>query len=127
MNQKFKSAQARDVADYVRNQYGVGPEFLWARSPDDAIWRRPDNGKWFAGVFHVRHNRIEPTASDARVEILNLRCNPDMIGVVVDGKQIFPGWHMNKRHWITIPLTGRMNMRQIESLIDNSFGLAYKK
>lgn len=124
---KFKSRQARELISYVAAQYGRDLEFLWPRTPDNAIWRRGDNGKWFGGIFTVKKNRIIPGADDANVEILDIRCAPDMIDFIVDKKMIFPGWHMNKRNWITIILDGRMDIGQIESLLDASYELAMKK
>ncbi len=127
MVRTFKSVQARELISYVAMQYGRDMEYLWARTPDDGIWRRADNGKWFGGIFHVRANKVVPNASDDMIEILNIRCAPDMIDFVVDKKNIFPGWHMNKRHWITIVLDGRMKLSQIESLLDASFEIAGQK
>ena len=40
---------------------------------------------------------------------------------------IFPGWHMNKRNWITLILDGRMSDEAIFSLINNSFMLTDQK
>lgn len=124
MKQAFKSPQARELLDYVANQWGRDIEFLWARMPDDGVWRRGDNGKWFGGMFHVRENRVDSTAGDDVVEILDLRCDPDMLDFIVDRKNVFPGWHMNKRHWITIILDGRMKTAQIKKLLDASFEIA---
>lgn len=123
---KFKSSQSRELADYINSQYGRSPEYLWARSPDDAVFRRGDNQKWFAGIFHVHRDRIQPGAGDDVIEILDIRCAPDVIDFIVDKKKIFPGWHMNKRHWITIVLDGRMELAQIYNLVDNSYLLATK-
>ncbi|MBD5400444.1 hypothetical protein HDR61_01710 [bacterium] len=127
MTGTFKSHQAHELIEYVSSQYGRDLEFLWERFPDNAVWRRGDNAKWFGALLTVRHNKIEPGASDNMIEILDIRCVPDMIDFVVDKKKIFPGWHMNKRHWITIVLDGRMDARQIFSLLDNSYALASKK
>ena len=122
----FHTPQAREIADYIDSQYGRMPEYLWQRSPSDAVFRRGDNQKWFAGIFHVRRNKIDSGAGDDVIEILDIRCAPDVIDFIVDKKQIFPGWHMNKRHWITIILDGRMDTRQIEKLLDASVELAVK-
>lgn len=123
---KFKSPQARELIKYVANQYGRELEFLWQKFPDNAVWRRGDNDKWFGALLTVKKSKIE-AGDDTPVEILDIRCTPDMLDFVVDGKKIFPGWHMNKRHWITIILDGRMSINQIESLLDNSYEIALKK
>lgn len=119
----FKSVQARDLIKYVATQYGRDLEFLWPRTPDNAIWRRGDNQKWFGIILTVKKSKIEP-GDDTPVEILDIRCAPDMLDFVVDNKKIFPGWHMNKRHWITVVLDGRMPTAQIESLLDISYTIA---
>ena len=124
---KFKSSQAQELITYVANQYGRDLEFLWERFSDNAIWRREDNGKWFGALLTVKRNKIIPGDDDSLIEILDVRCAPDVIDFIVDKKKIFPGWHMNKRHWITIVLDGRMDMPQIYSLLDNSYELAYGK
>ena len=123
----FKSLQARELIAYVANQYGRDLEFLWTRFPQNAIWRRGDNQKWFGAILTVPKSKIIAGADDVPVEILDVRCAPDAIEFIVDNKMIFPGWHMNKRHWITVILDGRMDMRQIESLLDASFIAAAKK
>lgn len=124
---KFKSPQSRELIKYVANQYGHDLEFLWPKTPDNAIWRRGDNQKWFGAILTVKKNKIIPGTDDTPVEILDIRISPDMLDFVVDGKKIFPGWHMNKRHWITVILDGRITTRQIESLLDISYELALKK
>ncbi|MDE5615617.1 MAG: MmcQ/YjbR family DNA-binding protein [Alphaproteobacteria bacterium] len=124
---EFKSEQARRLVEYVHEKYARQPEHLWARSPDNAIWRRGDNEKWFGAILTVKRNKIIPGDDERFVEILDVRCVPDITEFIVDGNMIFPGWHMNKRHWITVILDGRMSLRKIKALVDNSFDLAGKK
>lgn len=126
-NRMFRSNQAVALIEYVGVQYGRDLEFLWPRSPGNAIWRRGDNQKWFGILMTVPRNKVDPAAGNDMIEILDLRCVPDMIDFVVDKKMIFPGWHMNKRHWITIVLDGRMDLAQIQKLLDVSFELAARK
>jgi len=121
---KFKSEQARNLVEYVHKKYGRDIEYLWARMPDDGVWRRGDNEKWFGGIFHVALNKVELGADNRIVEILDIRCAPEMLDFIVDRKTVFPGWHMNKRHWITIVLDGRMPIAQIRKLLDASYDIA---
>ncbi len=124
---RFKSSQAKLLTEYVDLQYGCALEYLWPKTPNNAIWRRGDNGKWFGVILTVGANKIMPGADGAPIEILDIRCAPGFIDFVVDKKNVFPGWHMNKRHWITIPLDGRMNIAQIKSLLDASYEIAAAK
>lgn len=126
MPKVFRSPQTHELISYVDAQYGRDLEFLWPRTPANAIWRRADNQKWFGAILSVRRDRIIPGAGNDIIEILDIRCAPDVIEFIVDKTLIFPGWHMNKRHWITIVLDGRMKTPQIEKLLDASYELAVK-
>lgn len=33
-------------------------EFLWPKSPDNAIFRRPDNKKWYAVLLTVQKEKL---------------------------------------------------------------------
>lgn len=55
---------------------------------------------------------------------INLKCDP------VDGEflrsqysSIIPGYHMNKKHWITVILDGDVPEEMLFSLIDQSYDL----
>ena len=39
---------------------------------------------------------------------------------------IFPGWHMNKAHWLTVTLDGTVNDEKIKLLVDMSYELTKK-
>lgn len=62
-----------------------------------------------------------------RVDIINLKCDPLMIGSLLDGKRYLPGYHMNKEHWISLLLNGSIPLPEIYSLIDISYNITCKK
>ena len=39
---------------------------------------------------------------------------------------IFPGWHMNKAHWLTVALDGNVDDEKIQFLVDMSYELTKK-
>lgn len=123
----FKTNQAHEIIEYVRKNYNRELEFLWVRSPGNAVWRRGDNEKWFGVLLTVAGNKIIPDAGDDTVEILDVRCAPDVTDFIVDKKKIFPGYHMNKRHWVTIVLDGCMATRDICRLLSASYEIAGQK
>jgi predicted DNA-binding protein (MmcQ/YjbR family) len=53
--------------------------------------------------------------------------NSEEIDVVVDGKKYYPGYHMNKKHWVTICLDGSVPIEEVFRRIDESYGLAAGK
>lgn len=58
------------------------------------------------------------------IEILDLRYQKEEIKEFVDGKRIYPGYHMNKNSWITIILDGSIENESLFELIDNSYYLS---
>ncbi len=123
----FKSADAHNVIQYIAGQYGDSPEFLWPRTPENAIFRRRDNAKWYAALLTVKKAKIGLQPGDEKIEILDLRIAPDEVDALIDQEKYFPGYHMNKRHWFTICLNGSLPSGEIFARIDASYQLARKK
>lgn len=122
----FKSAQARRIITHVRSQYGDELEFLWKRFSDNAIWRRQDNRKWY-GVLVLISRRKLGIESDEVADVLDLRVSPDERNAIVDGKRVFPGYHMNKNRWLSVCLDESVPDETLFDWIEKSHALARKK
>lgn len=121
----FKSEYAQKLIQYVSDAYGDELEFLWEKFSDNAIWRRKDNQKWYGILLTVAKNKLG-LPSDERVEIIDLRAAAEDIDNLVDNEKFFRGYHMNKKHWITICLDGSVPLNVIQRMLDISYGLARK-
>ena len=66
-------------------------------------------------------------AGDNIIEIVDVRMAPEDVAVRVDRQRIFPGYHMNKKHWVTLLLDGSMPEEELLALVDESYALAAKK
>ena len=64
--------------------------------------------------------------SDKNIDILNIKCDPIMIGSLIDNKRYFPAYHMNKEHWITL-FIDKIPQKEIFGLIDLSFEIVKNK
>ncbi len=119
----FKSRQAKEVIYYIEEKYGDQLEFLWEKFDDNAIWRNKQNSKWYGILLTVSERKLG-IASDKIIEIIDLRYAKEKIETMVDNTKIFPGYHMNKKSWITIKLDGTVETKRIFDLIDNSYKLS---
>ena len=119
----FKFRQTHQVIKYTQSKYQTEPEYLWSRFPRNAVLRRSDNKKWYAAILSTQQNRLYGKSTEI-IEILDIRTMPDKIDTIIDNKNIFPGWHMNKKSWISVILDGRTPISQIKKLLDSSFDLA---
>lgn len=122
----FREAQTQKVIDYIRETYGDEPEYLWPKTPENAVVRRKDNRKWYAAILTVSRRKLG-LPSDETAEIIDLRRAPDEnLAELVDHVRYFPGWHMNKKNWFTIILDGSVELDEICRRIDVSFESAKK-
>ena len=121
----FRSPQAKQVIQYVRREYRDELDFLRPKLPDNSIFRRPYTKKRYAVLLSIQKEKLGLAGTD-RVEILDLRMDPAELADIIDKVCYFPGWHMNKKHWVTICLDGTVDIDEIYRRIDTSFDLAGK-
>ena len=68
-----------------------------------------------------------PTNVDKIVDLLNVKCDPILIGSLRQQKGYFPAYHMNKDSWISILLDGSVPSDEIKNLIEISYNLTKKR
>ncbi len=122
----FQSGYSESVIEYARNTYGDELEFLWEKFPKNAILRRKDNRKWYAALLTIAKSKLG-AFPDEEIEVVDLRAAPEATPDMVDGKRVFAGYHMNKKHWITLPLDGTLPAEEICAMLDTSYALAKGK
>ncbi len=59
----------------------------------------------------------------------NVKCDPDKAIELREEypQQVLPGFHMNKKHWNTIIVDGKLSSRLLKELIDHSYELVCTK
>ncbi len=121
----FRSAQTKELIEYVRTRYHDELEFLWTKFPDNAVWRRKDTKKWYGIIMTVPKRKLG-LQTDEIVEIMDLRLPPERMQTIIDRKRYFPGWHMNKKSWYTVLLDQSVTTEELCKKIDESYQLAVK-
>ena len=110
-----------EIFQYVKEQYGTEPEYLWKKDPDSAVLRHK-NGKWYAVIMTVEKSKLGLEGNDL-VDIMDVKCDPEMISMIIQTYGFLPGYHMNKQHWITILLEGSVSEAKILDFLDMSYDL----
>ena len=119
----FKARYTKQIITYVKNKYGDELEFLWEKSPKNAVVRRKSSKKWYAVILTVSKRKLN-LDSDEIIEVINLHNTVEEIKKLIDNKRYFPAYHMNKKYWCTICLDGTVELKEIYKLIDISYELA---
>lgn len=111
-----------EIFAYAKDKYGVVPDYPWARTPNCAILRHTKSRKWFAAILDIGRDKLG-LPGDEIVDALLLKCDPLLIGTLIDGKEVLRGYHMNKEHWITVVLDSTVTREKAFGLLDISFDL----
>lgn len=115
----------KEILSYVKKEYGTTLECLWQSAPEDGVLRhQPKQGekkaKWYGLIMKV-NRKVLGLEGEGYVNILNVKCNPEMMGLLQMSKGYLPGYHMNKANWITVLLDGTVPFDNIRQLIDESY------
>ena len=112
-----------EVIDYCNNKYGGNYVNPFKKHPDILAFVNEKN-KWYALLSDVEYNKLNKnTDITTKVKILNVKYPTDRILEIIDNKNIFPAYHMNKKHWISIVLDKNIKLETIKELIDMSYSL----
>lgn len=110
------------VFRYARESYGTEPEFLWESTPDAAVLRNRRNKKWYALVMSVPQNKLG-LDGEGCIDILNVKCSSLVREILIGEGKAIPAYHMNKRLWISVPLTGKISPAELFAVLDESYDL----
>ena len=118
----FVSVDQKDrYIAFLKAHFGCGPDFPWQDTPDFCVFRR-ENQKWFALIMRITYKQLG-LQGDEDVWVVNLKADADSIGALIDKKSVFPAWHMNKKHWITVLLTAATDFDRLCALTERSYAL----
>jgi len=119
----FTALQSLNVIQFIKQQYDIDLEYLWAKFPRNAIARRKDNQKWFAALLTVEKSKLG-LQGEGMTEVLDLKMRPEDKDLLIDNIHYLPGYHMNKNHWFTVCLDGRVSDADLFRKIAESYRLA---
>ena len=93
----------QEFLKYCLNTYGTSPDYPFDEDFETAVQRHADNRKWYAIVMQVSRRKFG-LDSDEVIDVVNLKLPTEMFGSfgVADG--VYPAYHMNKLHWISVLL-----------------------
>jgi predicted DNA-binding protein (MmcQ/YjbR family) len=75
-------------------------------------------------VFKVGGKMFALTALGRRPLTVSLKCEPSLAEALrAEHSAVRPGYHLNKRHWITVTLDGSLPDELVEALIEDSYEL----
>ena len=85
------------------NTYGTLPDYPFDDWMESAVFRHEDNKKWYAIALRVSRRKFG-FDSDEVIDVVNLKLPTEMFGSFGAADGVYPAYHMNKLHWISVLL-----------------------
>ena len=86
-----------------QDAYGTLPDYPFEEDFETAVLRHADTRKWYGIVMKVPRRKFG-FDSDEAVDVVNLKLPLDMYGSFGAADGVYPAYHMNKMHWISVLL-----------------------
>ncbi len=79
-------------------------------------------------VYKVMKKMFALVSQGEEVTRVTLKCKPEDGAMLVGQfESVVPGYYMNKKHWVTISLTGELSKEMLNELASDSYDLVVGK
>ena len=93
----------QEFLEHCLDTYCTSPDYPFEKDFETAVLRHNENRKWYALVMRISRRKFG-FDNDEVIDVVNLKLPVEMFGSfgVADG--VYPAYHMNKLHWISVLL-----------------------
>ena len=93
----------QEFFEYCLNAYSTSPDYPFDEDFETAVLRHADNRKWYALVMSVSRRKFGFESDDV-IDVVNMKLPTEMFGSFGADDGVYPAYHMNKLHWISVLL-----------------------
>ena len=87
----------------VFERYGVRADYPFNEDFETGVFRH-ESGKWFALAMNISERKLGKQGN-MKTQVVNLKCSPEVVESIAGIETgIYPAYHMNKIHWLTLNL-----------------------
>lgn len=117
----------QDVISFMKSEFGAEGEQLWAQFPNYTVFRNGKNKKWFGIIMDIERSKLG-IDGEGLCDILVIKCDPILIGSLINNRGYLPAYHISKKSWITVLLdSSAPPAEEIKDLIHLSYDIIDKK
>ena len=109
----------QEFLEYCLDIYGTSPDYPFDDWMESAVLRHANNKKWYAIALRVSRRKFG-FDSDEVIDVVNLKLPTEMFGSFSDADGVYPAYHMNKLHWISVLLPDALD-DVVQFLVNVSF------
>ena len=104
---------------YCLNAYGTAADYPFDDDFETAVLRHRDTSKWYAIAMRVSRRKFA-FDSDEVIDVVNLKLPTERFGSFGAADGVYPAYHMNKLHWISVLLPDAPD-DAVQFLVDVSY------
>ena len=93
----------QEFLEHCLTTYGTTPDYPFDEDFETAVLRHADNKKWYAIAMRVSRRKFG-FDGDETIDVVNLKLPTEMFGSFGAADGVYPAYHMNKLHWISVLL-----------------------
>ena len=93
----------QEFFELCSSSYLTQPDYPFDDWMESAVFRHADTRKWYAIVMKVSRRKFG-IDSDEVINVVNLKLPTEMFGSFGGADGVYPAYHMNKLHWISVLL-----------------------
>ena len=106
-----------DLIKYIQQEYICDIDYPWEKYPDYVVIRCRDNQKWFVGIFTITGYQVGLDTNEP-MDVVNLKCEPDLIPILIRESGVYPAYHMNKKYGISMGIESYEDIEKFKMLGD---------
>ena len=110
---------------FCQEQYGSVADHPFEGDFETAVLRHADTRKWYALVMRLSRRKFG-FDSDETIDVVNLKLSLEMFGSFSALDGVYPAYHMNKLHWISVLLPDASD-ELVQLLTEASFSVTKAK
>ena len=93
----------QEFLDHCTETYGTLPDYPFEDDFVTTALRHSATRKWYAIVLRVSRRKFGQE-SDEIIDVVNMKLPVEMFGSFGKADGVYPAYHMNKLHWISLLL-----------------------
>ena len=92
-----------DFFDFCREAFGTEADYPFEGDFETAVLRHEASRKWYAILMRVPRTKLGLESAEA-TDVVNLKMPTEMLGDFGASEGVYPAYHMNKLHWVSVIL-----------------------
>ena len=116
----FIYPQTNFINNYLISTFS-NPIFPFTKHPNFAVYKK--GNKWFVTINDIPLNKLTNNTDNKIIEAMNIKINPNNRHELLKIDGIYPAYHINKNHWLTVTLDNRISNSELIKLINQSYEL----